>query len=63
MERVSRENQAMLKRLEQVEPMYKMSEWVDHWTKKEELTNMITSYPITPLSDQSTIALAKKVRS
>ncbi len=35
----------LLKRLEEVEPMYKVSEWIDDWQRKEELADMITSFP------------------
>lgn len=45
MGRIARENRAMLKRLEDVEPMYKVTEWIDDWQRKEELTEMITAYP------------------
>ena len=45
MERVAKENRDMLKRLEMVEPIYKVSDWVDDWRKKEEITGMITAYP------------------
>ena len=45
MERVAKENKEMLKRLEKVEPIYKVSDWVDDWRRKQELTEMITSYP------------------
>ena len=37
----------MQKRLDKVEPMYKMSEWIDDWKKNAELTEMITAYPST----------------
>lgn len=50
MERVARENKQMLKRLEKVEPMYKVSEWIDDWQRKEELSSMITSYPEIPVA-------------
>ena len=42
---MSKENVAMLKRLEKVEPIYKVSDWIDDWRRKEELTEMITAYP------------------
>ena len=35
----------MQKRLEKVEPMYKISECVEDWKKNAELTKMITTYP------------------
>ena len=50
MERVARENKQMLKRLEKVKPMYKVSEWVDDWERKEQLTGMITNYPEIPVA-------------
>lgn len=46
MERVAKENREMLKRLEQVEPIYKVSDWVDDWRRTQELTEMITAYPM-----------------
>ena len=45
MERVAKENAAMLKRLEKVEPIYKVSDWVDDWRRKQDLTERITAYP------------------
>ena len=42
---MSKENLEMLKRLEKVEPIYKVTDWIDDWRKKEELTEMITTYP------------------
>ena len=45
MERVAKENKEMLKRLEKVEPIYKVSDWVEDWRRKEEITEMITAYP------------------
>ena len=45
MERVAKENKEMLKRLEKVEPIYKVSDWIEDWRRKEEITGMITAYP------------------
>ena len=45
MARVEHENRRMLKRIETVETVYKMSDLVDDWQKKEALLDMITSYP------------------
>lgn len=42
---MARENRQLLKRLETVEPMYKVSSWIEDWQRKGELTNMITAYP------------------
>lgn len=50
MERVAHENKQMLKRIEKVEPIYKVSEWIDDWQRKEELTSMITNYPEIPVA-------------
>ncbi len=46
----------MLKRLEQVEPIYKVADWIDDWRRKEELTEMITAFPegATIISDHDT---------
>ena len=49
---MARENLDILKRLEDAEPVYKVSKWIDEWQRKEELANMITSFPNgTPLPD------------
>ena len=40
-----KENKELLKRLEKVQPIYRVSDWVDDWQKKEELTSRITAYP------------------
>ncbi|XP_064394176.1 uncharacterized protein LOC135341524 [Halichondria panicea] len=45
LDRIAKENKAMLKRLEQVEPIYKVADWIDDWRRKEELTEMITAFP------------------
>ena len=45
MDRIAKENKEMLKRLEKVEPYYKVADWIDDWRKKEELTDMITIFP------------------
>lgn len=37
--------QAMLDRLQKVQPMYRVSDCVDSWRKNAELTEMITAYP------------------
>lgn len=53
LERVAKENKELLKRLEKVEPMYKVSDWIDDWQKNAELMELITSYPedtIDPLA-------------
>ena len=44
--------QAMLQRLEKVQPVYRISDWIDDWQKSEELTQRITAYPPprTPVS-------------
>lgn len=47
----------MIKRLETVKPMYKVSEWVSDWQRKEELMTMITSYP----ENKEPIPVAKQV--
>ena len=31
-----------------VEPMYKVSDWIDDWRKKEELTDRISTYSEGP---------------
>ena len=51
----------MLKRLEKVQPIYKVSDWVEDWQRKEELTSMITCYPASTQSEDNVIALAEKV--
>lgn len=55
---MSTENKQMIKRLETVAPMYRMSNWVDDWQRKEELTSMITAYPENLAA---AIPVAKKV--
>lgn len=45
MGRIAKENKEMLKRLEKVEPIYKVTNWIDDWRRKEELTDMITIFP------------------
>jgi len=45
LERVAKENKQMLQRLQKVEPTYKVSDWIDDWQQKEELTELITAYP------------------
>lgn len=45
LERVARENGELVKRLEKVEPIYKLTDWVDDWEKNEKLHEMITCYP------------------
>lgn len=57
--RVSTENKQMIKRLETVAPMYRMSNWVDDWQRKEELTSMITAYPENLAA---AIPVAKKIQ-
>ncbi len=54
--RIAKENKAMLKRLEHVEPIYKVADWIDDWRRKEELTEMITAFPegATFISDHDT---------
>ena len=42
---MAKENREMLKRLEKVEPMYKVSDWIEDWRRKEDITGMITAYP------------------
>ena len=54
---MAKENQEMLKRLEKVEPMYKVSDWIEDWRKKEEITGMITAYPDDFQAIVSTISL------
>ena len=58
-QRVARENRQLLKRLEKVEPMYKVSSWVDDWQRKGELASMITAYP--ERMDAAAIPVANKV--
>ena len=50
-------SQAMQKRLEKVEPVYRITDWVDDWKKNAELTEMITAYPST---DQQSPPTARK---
>lgn len=45
LERVSKDNKEMLKRLQQVEPMYRVQEWIDDWQRKEDHTERITAFP------------------
>lgn len=64
-ERVAHENKRMLKRLEQVEPIYKVSVWVDEWQRKEALTGMISCYPEAQSRSDTPImasSLAKNVQ-
>ncbi len=42
---MAKENREMLKRLEKVEPMYKVSDCIEDWRRKEDITGMITAYP------------------
>ncbi len=35
----------MLKRLEEVEPTYKVAEWIEEWRLREELVGRITAFP------------------
>lgn len=53
----------MLKRLEQVEPIYKVADWIDDWRRKEELTEMITAFPegVTIDHDMSLVSELKGV--
>ena len=37
--------QAMLQRLQKVQPVYRTSDWIDDWQKSEELSQRITTYP------------------
>ena len=37
--------QEMQKRLEKVEPIYRIGDWVEDWKKNADLTEMITAYP------------------
>ena len=37
--------QAMLHRLQLVQPNYKVTDWIDDWQKKEELSENITTFP------------------
>lgn len=59
-QRVARENRQLLERLEKVEPMYKVSSWIEDWQRKGELTNMITAYP--EASTGATIPVANKIK-
>ena len=40
----------MQKRLEKVEPMYRIADWVEDWQKNAELTALITQFPSTEQS-------------
>ena len=42
---MSKDNKEMLKRLQQVEPMYRVQEWIDDWQRKEDHTERITAFP------------------
>ena len=42
----------MLKRLQKVQPQYRVSDWVDDWTRNAKLTEMITAYPEPPKSQR-----------
>lgn len=35
----------MLERLEKVQPVYRITDWIDDWQRSEELTQRITAYP------------------
>lgn len=35
----------MLRRLEKVQPVYRITDWIDDWQRSEELTQRITAYP------------------
>ena len=35
----------MLQRLEKVQPVYRITDWIDDWRRSEELTQRITAYP------------------
>ena len=63
MARISHENKQMLQRLQKVEPMYKVTNWIEDWQRKEELTTMITAYPEgqRPGTSSGAIPLANKV--
>ena len=63
MTRISHENKQMLQRLQKVEPMYKVADWIEDWQRKEELTTMITAYPEgqRPGTSSGAIPLANKV--
>ena len=37
--------QAMLERLQKVQPVYRISDWIDDWQRSEELTQRISAYP------------------
>lgn len=44
--------QAMLQRLEKVQPTYCITDWIDDWQRSEELAQRITTYP-TPSPTRS----------
>ncbi len=50
----------MQKRLESVEPIYRIADWVEDWKKNADLTEMITQFPSMEQSPP-TIAREKKV--
>ncbi|XP_003389065.1 PREDICTED: uncharacterized protein C17orf105 homolog [Amphimedon queenslandica] len=48
MERVQKENESLLKRIQQVKPVYRVDDHVESWRRNAELTEMISSYPELP---------------
>lgn len=40
--------QSLLKRIQQVKPVYRVDDHVESWRKNAELTEMISSYPELP---------------
>ena len=42
----------MLKRLQEVKPLYRVSDCIESWRKNAHLTEMITAYPQTTTSKQ-----------
>lgn len=53
-QQLSQENAAILKRLQDVRPMYRVSDWVTDWEKKELLTENISAYPTSSRVSSST---------
>lgn len=50
----------MLKRLEKVEPTYKVADWIDDYRRKEELIDMITTFPdeTKPAEDRVSVCVS-----
>lgn len=46
--------QSLLRRIQEVKPVYRVTDHVDSWRRNAELTEMITSYPELPPPKQKT---------